>query len=195
MCSWCWGFEPVRKRLFDKLPKEVSIKTLLGGLAPDSNQPMPKEMQSTLQRTWQKIQQAIPGTEFNFDFWINCQPRRSTYPSNRAVIAARLQGKEFESCMTLRIQKAYYLEGKNPSDNSTLIELANDIGLDKSKFKNDLSSDNVESELIQEIKICSELQLNNFPSLAFYSNEKITPIKLDYLNEDNMLREINEKYY
>jgi len=44
---------------------------LLGGLAPDSDQPMAEEMREYIQNTWQKIQQRIPGTEFNLNFWKN----------------------------------------------------------------------------------------------------------------------------
>jgi len=41
---------------------------VLGGLAPDSDQPMPEQMQRYLQQTWQRFQQVVPGTRFNFDF-------------------------------------------------------------------------------------------------------------------------------
>jgi len=108
MCSWCWGFEPVRKQLFQRLNPNIKVKRLLGGLAPDSHAPMPLEMQVFLQNTWRKIENHIPGTQFNFDFWTKCQPRRSTYPANRAVIAARLQGEQFDELMTTKIQQAYY---------------------------------------------------------------------------------------
>ena len=69
MCSWCWGFEPVRKKLFNHLHPSITIKRYVGGLAPDSNEPMPQQMQTMLQNTWRKIEQTIPGTEFNYDFW------------------------------------------------------------------------------------------------------------------------------
>ncbi|MGB0495187.1 MAG: DsbA family protein [Kangiellaceae bacterium] len=192
MCSWCWGFEPVRTRLFNALPKNLKIEYLLGGLAPDSDQPMTKEMQSMLQSTWLKIQKTIPGTQFNFDFWTKCLPRRSTYPSNRAVIAARMQGEKFAQFMTLRIQEAYYLEAKNPSDNNTLVALSNDLGLDSVKFEKDLVSKEVDIKLKQEISFCREMKMNSFPSLAIQSENKLVPIKLDYLNENSMLREIHE---
>jgi putative protein-disulfide isomerase len=44
-------------------------------------------------------------------------------PILRAVIAAREQGIDYNEAMISRIQQAYYLEARNPSDNSTLIEL------------------------------------------------------------------------
>ncbi len=191
MCSWCWGFEPVRKALFNSLPNNLDVQILLGGLAPDSDQPMPLAMQLMLQQIWKKIQKTILNTEFNFDFWQKCQPRRSTYPSNRAVISARKQGKNFEAMMILRIQQAYYLEAKNPSNNETLTALSKDIGLDSLKFKKDLTSVEVHNELISEIKQCRQLGMNSFPSLVMQVNGMVAPITIDYLNEKSMLNEIN----
>ena len=114
MCSWCWGFEPTRKKFFAAVEDRLPIRRLVGGLAPDSDVPMAEEMRAMLQQTWQRIQQTIPGTEFNFHFWQVCTPRRSTYPANRAVLAARLQGEGYDPAMTHRIQQAYYLEARKP---------------------------------------------------------------------------------
>ncbi len=90
---------------------KLPVQYILGGLAPDTQDPMPQEMQ-----TWLKIQQTIPGAGFNLDFWTTCQPRRSTYPACRAVIATRHQQPALEAAMILAVQEAYYLNASNPSD-------------------------------------------------------------------------------
>ena len=190
MCSWCWGFEKVKKQLFNALPENTEIHSLVGGLAADSMVPMPNEMQKTLKQTWRKIEKTIPGTQFNYNFWDHCLPRRSTYPANRAVIAARLQGHRFDSLMTLRIQQAYYLEAKNPSDTCVLIALAADIGLDKPQFELDLLSDHVEQLLQQELNTVKSLGVYSFPSLILEKNKKNTPIRLNYTNVDVMIEQI-----
>jgi len=63
MCSWCWGFADVYEELLEQLPPEVEIRRLLGGLAPDSDVPMPESMQAMLQQTWQRIEMTIPGKQ------------------------------------------------------------------------------------------------------------------------------------
>lgn len=194
MCSWCWGFEPVRASLFEALPSKIDIQRLVGGLAPDSDMVMPLEMQTFLKSTWLKIQKSVPGTQFNFEFWKNCQPRRSTYPSNRAVIAARLQHSKFDSLMTHRIQQAYYLQAKNPSDMNVLIELAADIGLNVDRFKSDCSSPEMNELLNKEIRFTRELGLNSFPSLAILGGGRVVPVKLDYLNANSMVQEIISEF-
>ena len=57
MCSWCWGFRPVWEQLEQQLSTTVKIVYIVGGLAPDSDQPMAIPMQQTLAATWQRIQQ------------------------------------------------------------------------------------------------------------------------------------------
>ncbi len=190
MCSWCWGFEPTRKIIFETVGERMQIRRMVGGLAPDSDQPMPESMRLMLQQTWQRIEQSIPGTRFNYTFWDECSPRRSTYPSNRAVIAAREQGENFDPVMTARIQQAYYLEAKNPSDNSVLVELAADIGLDVERFAARLESDALQQQLLAEIESTRAMGINSFPSLAVHRDGILRHIGLSYTDPQAMLSEI-----
>jgi len=190
MCSWCWGFEATRQKIFAAVAGRMQIRRMVGGLAPDSDVPMPEAMRSMLQQTWQRIEQMIPGTEFNFEFWQKCSPRRSTYPANRAVIAAREQGDEFDAKMTARIQRAYYLEAKNPSDESTLIELAADIGLDADLFATSLIAESTQHKLITEIQATREIGIDSFPSLAVHKAGGLRHIGLSYTDPEAMLRQI-----
>lgn len=190
MCSWCWGFEPARRVIFDAVAEKLQIRSLLGGLAPDTDQPMPEAMRAMLQQTWQRIEQTIPGTHFNFDFWEKCSPRRSTYPANRAVIAARIQGDEFDQKMTRRIQQAYYLEARNPSENATLIELATDIGLDTQQFSKQLGDVSTQQRLLEEIKLSRQMGMDSFPSLAVFKSGELHHLSLNYTDPQRMIMEI-----
>jgi len=137
MCSWCWGYRPAWQRLKAGLPAQVRTENLLGGLAPDNEQPMAPEQQRAIQGHWRRIQEML-GTEFNFDFWANCQPRRDTYKACRAVVVAAAGGLEEE--MIEAIQRGYYLRAMNPSEPETLAKLAGEIGLDVMEFSHGLLS-------------------------------------------------------
>jgi len=191
MCSWCWGFAPVLAQLLQSLPAEIQVMRLLGGLAVDSDQPMPVELQQTIAATWQRIQQSIPGTQFNFDFWTQCAPRRSTWPACRAVIAARAQGDEFDARMTRAIQLAYYTQARNPSDEHTLLELADELGLDNNAFAAALAGETVQQQLLAEIKRTRQLHATSFPSLVLDAAGSVWPIAVDYNDSAPMLELIN----
>ncbi len=190
MCSWCWAFRPVLLALKNKLPNNIEFIRLLGGLAADSTEPMDEKTKQYIIDNWRRIQQQLPKTKFNYDFWTTCQPQRSTYPACRAVIAARKQGLQYDEIMTLAIQQAYYLQARNPSNNATLIELAEEIGLDANQFKQDLISDKAEQELLHELNTARSLHLNSFPSFLLTDGERGLHINPDYQQADIILEKI-----
>ncbi|MCB1755818.1 MAG: DsbA family protein [Gammaproteobacteria bacterium] len=190
MCSWCWAFRPVWEQVRARLPQDLPVEYLLGGLAPDSAEPMAEEMRQGLQQTWQKIQRVVPGTEFNFDFWTKNTPRRSTYPACRAVIAAKNQNPEYEKPMILAIQQAYYLRAINPSDDENLIELAQTLGLDGERFKTDLSSMETRRTLAEQIEKHHRLGAQGFPSLIVDKGSQAHYIASSYTDADATLRNI-----
>ena len=173
--------------LLDKLPEDIRVKRLLGGLAPDSTAPMPAEMQQSIEATWRRIAETIPGTLFNHDFWTRCAPRRSTWPACRAVIAARMQGDGFDAHMTRAIQLAYYTQARNPSDEDTLVELAGELGLDVLTFAADLHGKQVERQLQAEIALARQLQAGSFPGLVLKTGAAEWHIPVDYNDSMPML--------
>lgn len=191
MCSWCFGFSQTHDVIMRELAGKIPVHRLLGGLAADTEDAMPQAMQSKLQQVWQQIEQVIPGTQFNYDFWKSCQPRRATYPACRAVIAARCQGEHFDPIMTDAIQQAYYRNARNPSDNDTLVSLAQEIKLDAKQFEVDLMSEQVHQQLLDEIHAARAIGINSYPSLAVVSGKTVRHIDLAYNDPEAMLKQID----
>jgi putative protein-disulfide isomerase len=189
MCSWCWGFGPAWTQLKQQLPPQLELVQWVGGLATDCNEPMAESMQHSLQDTWRHIQQRIPGTRFNFDFWTQNSPRRSTYPACRAVICAREMADKGEQ-MTLAIQQAYYLQARNPSDLDTLSDLADSIKLDRTEFDHKIRSTQVNQLLIDELAQVRAIGVNSFPSLVIEQGTSRMSIPIDYNSAPNMLHYI-----
>jgi len=192
MCSWCWGFKKSWLTVLDSLNDAVTVRLLLGGLAPDSDVPMESNMRSMLQSTWQRIEQTVPGTKFNHDFWTENKPRRSTWPSCRAVIAARRQNEEFEAPMIHAIQNAYYLEARNPSDHDVLADIAESIDCDRAEFSEALNSESVNEEHANERAFAARIGAQGFPSLYLVTPEQLVhSIGIDYNNPQIILDQID----
>ena len=191
MCSWCWGYRPTWDILQQKLRQEfgqkLDVTYLVGGLAPDSAEPMPEAMQQMLEQTWQRINQQL-GTQFNHDFWRTCKPRRSTYPACRATLVARQHGQE--QAMVNAIQHAYYLHANNPSDIDMLCALAETLGINVEQFKQQLLSEQTEQLLQKEIHFARKLPIQGFPSLVLVANNQAYPITLDYQQWQTSLTDI-----
>jgi putative protein-disulfide isomerase len=194
MCSWCWGQRPLWDEVKKSLSKNIAITYVAGGLAPDSDEAMPPELQTAIEGHWRVIQRKL-GTEFNFDFWLQNTPRRSTYIACRAVIAAKNQGHESE--MIDAIQRAYYLRALNPSDSSVLQQLAKEIAeqannFDPIRFNNDLESPATHHELLRQITLAQALTDQGFPSIVLEHKGKRHPITREYKDESLVLAEIKQ---
>jgi len=191
MCSWCWAFKDVWQKILAQLPADIEVRYLLGGLAADSDQPMPLAMQQSIKGFWLQIQQQLPDTEFNYDFWDICEPRRSTYPACRAVIAARVQDSQAEPAMLLAIQQAYYLQAKNPSNDDVLIECARSIGLNEAAFAASLRQGETQQALLTELAHVRELGVNSFPSLVLEQEGALHLLDYDYKDPAVLLRQLS----
>lgn len=194
MCSWCWAFSPtwhmLKTNLTPMIDKgKLSIRPIVGGLAIDSDEPMPMPMQEKLQAVWKHIESQV-GTQFNHDFWQQCKPRRSTYPACRACLVARAEGLEMQ--MIEQIQHAYYLHASNPSDLETLVGCGEKIGIEKERFTAAIENIKDSEQLELEIHQARQLGLNSFPSLAVLNNDRIVHISINYNNTDSMYAEIQQ---
>lgn len=188
MCSWCYAFKPTLDELRKHLAQNIKLVHVVGGLAPHNNEVMPKDMQEKIEDIWYEIEKSV-GAKFNHDFWRNCKPRRSTYLACQATILARAENKEDE--MIEAIQEAYYQKALNPSDATTLINLAKQIGMDEKKFEEDLKSQKIEDDLQNELNFRRSLYVKTFPSLILKYKKELYPINIKYNDYEPMLNQIN----
>ena len=189
MCSWCYGFQEALDALVRRLKPEVELRYLMGGLAPDSDEPMPETTRRYVQGAWRSVAERT-GAEFNHDFWEVCAPRRSTYPACRAVIAAAMEGRGPE--MFRAVQRAYYREARNPSDDSTLCELAGEIGLDPATFATRLGSGEVGAIFQDMLSQAREFGVQGFPSLVVERDDGFEVLTTGWVDEASLMNRMEE---
>ena len=196
MCSWCWGYRPVWDELQKKLSASIVVEYVAGGLAVDSDDPMPNAQQRMIQNHWRTIEQKL-GTRFNHDFWCKNTPRRSTYNACRAAIAAHRQA--CQEPMIDAIQRAYYLRAFNPSDITVLIGLAEELsqqkslGLDLEQFIADINAADTDEELTRQVVLARQLSQQGFPSLVLEVDGVCHQIPIDYTDYKLTLDYIKQK--
>ena len=187
MCSWCYAFKETFEKVKKELNQDIKIVYVPGGLAPHDEEEMPKEMQEKIESIWYQIENVV-GTKFNHDFWTKCTPKRSTYLSCQATLAAKNQEKE--EAMIDAIQKAYYQRAMNPSNEDTMITLAKELELDIKKFKHDLYSEETIKNFNEKMNLRRKLHLNSFPSLAIKYKKEVYPINIKYNEPEMILKQI-----
>jgi len=183
MCSWCYGFAPTLDALRNELCGSVQFELVMGGLAPDSDEPMPPATAEYVQAAWHAVTERT-GVAFNHNFWRDCQPRRSTYPACRAVILAREEGREWD--MLAAIQRAYYQDAMNPSDTETLVALAQGIGLDRPDFEQALQLEKTQAKLQADFGLRESLGATSFPSLGLERDGNLELIAAGCLGLDEL---------
>lgn len=187
MCAWCYAFAPTFEKIKENLAPNIKIEYVPGGLAPHTNEPMPQFMREKIESIWYQIEEVV-GTKFNHDFWTKCTPRRSTYLSCQASLAAKEQGKEEQ--MIKAIQEAYYLKAMNPSDEDIMIQLAINLDFDVKKFKESLNSEETIENFNEKLNLRRKLHLNSFPSLAIKYKKEVYPINIKYNEPEAVLKQI-----
>lgn len=171
MCSWCWGFSATLDAVRSALPSSGPIQYIMGGLAPDSDAPMDDQMKRYIQKHWRSVAERT-GADFNWDFWERCSPRRSTYPACRAVIACGAQQPDRKGEVFRALQRAFYLEARDPSDLETLALIAYELGFDRSRFETDLVSDEIERLFQEDLSACRRHGVAGFPALMESSGDE-----------------------
>ena len=164
----------------------------MGGLAPDSDKPMDTKTKIYIQNAWRSVAQRT-GAKFNHQFWTVCQPRRSTYPACRAVITAGLQLNGSRERYYEALQRAYFLDARNPSDYETLIALAKEIGLDPFQFQEDFYSSVVQQIFREELNQVRSLGVSGFLTVIWHQQDATDGNRLEVLTtgytDEDILRD------
>lgn len=96
------------------------------------------------------------GAELGFTFDMKKRGRiYNTFDAHRLLHWAATQGKQRN--LKLALFTAYFTDGKNPSDPTTLIDIVEKVGLDPSRAKQILES----GEFAQEVREREQFYLNN----------------------------------
>ena len=177
-CTWCWGSEPVLRKIKEVYGNQVKIGFVMGGLVKDI-----AEFYDPLNR--------IGGKDWNkqvASHWLEASERHgmpvdervfydiadvftSTYPANIAVKAAEFAGKEKGAKFLRRLREAAAAGNKQIHQESVQIELAVEVGLDVSRFRQDLESGRAEKAFNEDLELCREYGVTGFPTFLATGRE------------------------
>lgn len=135
--TWCWGAEPVVRRLREVYRDQVRLEYAMGGLAED----FADFHDPANEGHW--TDEVVPhwlaaserhGMPVDVSVWEQAPPK-SSYPSNLAYEAAALQDRELAHEYLRRLREASAAEARRLDRESELAELADVVGLDVGRFR------------------------------------------------------------
>jgi len=194
MCSWCWAYQPVLQALLASDRLTTPLLYVMGGLAPENEQPMAATTRQQIETIWRHIE-ARTGVRFNYDFWQHNIPRRSTYPACKAVLAAEAALPGSFSEMIGAIQQAYYAQARNPSERATLTAIASEIGIDAGRFDALMNAEPQTEALYRHLRFRDQLRVEGYPSLVWWRQGEAIPVTYGYCDLETTLAQLRRAGY
>jgi len=168
-CTWCWGSEPVLRHLQEALGEQLSIRFVMGGLVEDSatfSDPMNGiggggDWLQPIADHWVEASQRhgmpVDVTEFVRT------PLTSTWPSNIAYEAAKLQDARLADRYLRRMREVAATEGAGLDQPALLADIAERVGLDRARFLADFSGQAAD-EFARDRLECRQRDVHGFPT-------------------------------
>jgi len=175
MCSWCYGFSPAVKRLKENY-SDIDLEIIAGGFSPYSQQVVDQEYKDFLAFHWRNVNQRS-GQFFDHSMkFISDSFRYDTEPSSRALgVVQGLLPKQDLDYLSL-MQKAFYVDGKDITDDTVLATLAEELGIEKSSFLERFHSEEMKQKTNQGFQFSRQLGVQGFPTLLTLDNGTVKVI-------------------
>ena len=173
VCTWCWGSEPLLRKLEVLYENQVKISFVMGGLVKDirdfydprngigGNADLSNHKIADHWIEASRIH-GMPVKSKDFSLFSNEHP--SSYPQNIAFKAAQLESEEKAIKLLRRMREATEVESKQTNRLEVLVELASQVGLDIDKFIKSYSDGSAEKEFYKDMEIAKSYRVQGFPS-------------------------------
>ncbi|MDQ0153910.1 ClpXP adapter SpxH family protein [Robertmurraya andreesenii] len=169
LCPECWALEPILKKLQIEYGRYFSLKHVLSGRIAMLNLSK-KQHYENIAELWERTASRT-GMSCDGSLWFE-NPISSPHIVSVAIKAAELQGRRAGIRFLRKIQEMLFLDKQNISELTVLKECAKEAGLDVEEFISDIHSDSAAKAFQCDLKITSEMEVQEIPTLVFF-NENI----------------------
>ncbi len=186
-CTWCWGSEPILRKIQEVYGDQVQIDFKMGGLVADMDQ-------------FYDPSNAIGGPNWYkqvADHWLDASSRHgmpvdeqvfydlkdkmfSTYPANIAYKAAEFQDVELAKKFLRRMREAAAAERKAIHRVEVQADLAKEVGLDGKRFLEDIKSGRAEEAFLEDLKEARSRGISGFPTFLIRNRDGQETILFGY---------------
>ena len=172
MCSWCWGFAPVIDALRATCRDRVRPALVLGGLRPGTTEALTADARETILHHWHAVH-ARTGQPFRFEGALPEGFVYDTEPACRAVaVAGELEpARVFDLFQT--IQRAFYAEGRDVTQRTTLTDLATGLGIDADAFARAFDSARARARTAAHFRQARLAGVTGFPTLILQTSDRL----------------------
>ncbi len=167
MCSWCYGFHPIIKKLRREHSDRFTYALVVGGLRTKGQMPWNKESREYLAQNWHTVAQRT-GQVFDFSRLNQSNFDYDTYPACKAIITVReLWGEEASFEYLEKIQEAFYAKGED----TTSLEILLKYVRNREEFLTFYRTERAEILMHHDFAKARSMGANAFPSVVKIDSE------------------------
>ncbi len=186
MCSWCWGIVPHLKKFKAEVERKgAGFSIIVGGLRPGGGDDWNQEMKNFLRHHWEEVNKRS-GQPFGYELFEKDDFNYDTEPACRAVVIARnFLGERlidfFES-----IQKKFYMDSEDPSQEGFYHSICQQFGIPFDRFTELFTSDKARQDTYQEFSLNRQWGVRGFPTVLLRSGRELHLITNGYADYSTM---------
>lgn len=184
LCTWCWGLEPVFRKLETHFPDEIEFRYVMGGLVENIEEKWDPangighadipHINRQIEAHWKDASRRhgmpVKGTGFT----LFSREFPSTYPQNIAYKAAQMVDQKKADRFLRRMREASAAEYLMTSHPEVIDQLAKEVGLNLGEFHKHLEDGSAEKAFRDDLKITRAFGVTGFPTcLVSYGNKQV----------------------
>ncbi len=173
VCTWCWGSEPILRKLEAVYGDHLKVRYVMGGLVEDIRAfyDRANDIGGDPDRSNQQIAQHWLEASAQHGMPVRTEGFRlfsaetvSTYPQNIAFKAAELTDPDRAPQFLRRMREASAAEARETGRREVLIELASEVGLELSTFLRSLEDGSAERAFREDQTFTRQCGARGFPT-------------------------------
>jgi len=170
-CTWCWGSEPVLRKIQEVHGGQVRLVYRMGGLIENTSRfrdPLNKiggpGMHRQVAEHWRQAAMGH-GMPVDADVFIDFENEfRSTWPACIACKAAELQDPELAGKYLRRLREGAAAEHLPIHRPEVQADLAEEVGLDRQRLLADIENGSAEQAFREDLQLCRDNEVTGFPA-------------------------------
>jgi len=197
LCGWCYGLTPIVDKLRNHYSDdELTITPVHGGLWPGARaRAMDKSLVSHLRSGMSKVTELtgqIFGERFHNNIVNNIKFIYDTEPAARAGIVIRFYNPTHELAYLKDIQKAFFVNGLDPTHLDTFLSIIGSYGIQEDEFIKRYNSQQAVIDTQHDFSQCAAWGVNGFPSLLYRMNGEMKTITTGLCSFNYLVNFINK---
>ncbi|MEM7465413.1 MAG: DsbA family protein [Pseudomonadota bacterium] len=178
MCSWCWGFSPVARQVAERYGEKYPIRVFVGGLAVGVDKPLTSKSKKEIRHHWEQVEKDT-GQQFDYAFFARDNFIYNSALPSAAVVAVR--NANLNALYFLgTLHRAFYQDNRDITDETVLIDIAGEVGLDQTSFRTQLTAQETSDDAEKDYALTKKIGIQGFPALLGMANNKIELLTMGY---------------